>query len=987
MTDDGTWQGTGTTTAGEIRRAVELLTRGSGGVVEVRAIGNGAVHSGYFNDIDALAAAVEVMETVPDVNGIYITLNTINPALLARRANRIKRTGGKDATTADGDIIRRRWLPVDIDPRRPSGVSSTDAEHQAALDMRDRIADWLAEQGFPEPVRADSGNGAHLLYPIDLPNDDDATSLVKDVLSTLDALFSNGDVNIDAANFNAARIWKIYGTLTRKGDNTPERPHRRARIDSIPAGLVEVPVERLRHIADILPREDPAATTTGTARRATGPGIDLGAWLADHGIAVRSTKPWRGGTLYVLDECPFSGAHRDGAYAIQFASGAIYAGCHHAGCGGGSQRWPELRAMYEPETDREKGTHATTTTGRPTPTAGASIPTSSQTTTTAGLPAADYHLTDAGNSERLIRQFGDDIRYCAPLKQWFVWDGRRWAPDEAHMMLDLATRTAKAIFLEAADADTIDQQREIARWAIRSESLAGRHAMIDGAVFMVPVQPDELDAHPNLFNCVNGTLDLDTMVFREHRREDLLTKIAGVRYDPTAKCPLWIEHLHMIFGGDEDVIAAFQQVVGYSLLQRNPEQLAFILWGSGKNGKSETLKPLAKIMGDYAVNIEAETLMASRHGDGGRARPDVLRLRGARFVTVTEPGQNDVLSEPLIKSVTGDHAVTARPLYGNPVEFRPGAKIFIGTNHLPKIRGMDEGIWRRIWLFPFTVTIPPERRIRDYGDILFEREGSGILNWMIEGLRQYLARGELVQPEAVKRATQEYRISSNAIGRYLVEWCVVDPREQVGKNDLYEGYREWCETVGRKPLSKTAFGKIMKTMFEDTREGEKGLRYWVGIRRKTKSEIENDAQTFEVQEQLQPPEDSELGETDTTDTSYQTFSCTSSRGKVWENVSVVSVPSSPPSDEPQGGVSPFLPTDEPAKSQMAYSPDPCDYVYLGRTEYNQQCAACGVRGVTYRERPQAFNVKRGTAGLCGACFEAISGRQEKTAGDGEEVDP
>ncbi len=963
----------------ETFNALQLLAPPSG-VFEVRALGDRTA-SGYFDadHLEQAAKAIEALDAAGTYSGIYVTLNPVNPALLSRRSNRIEtRLGQKDATTAEADIIRRRWFPVDIDPKRPSGISSTDEEHQAALDMRDRIADWLAEQGFPEPVRADSGNGAHLLYPIDLPNDDDATSLVKDVLSALDALFSNGDVNIDAANFNAARIWKIYGTLTRKGDNTPERPHRRARIDSIPAGLVEVPVERLRHIADILPREDPAATTTGTARRATSPGIDLGAWLADHGIAVRSTKPWRGGTLYVLGECPFSGAHRDGAYAIQFASGAIYAGCHHAGCGGGSQRWPELRAMYEPDTDREKGTRTTTTTGRPTPTAGASIPTSSQTTTTAGLPAADYHLTDAGNSERLIRQFGDDIRYCAPLKQWFVWDGRRWAPDEAHMMLDLATRTAKAIFLEAADADTIDQQREIARWAIRSESLTARRAMIDGAVFMVPVQPDELDAHPNLFNCVNGTLDLDTMEFREHRREDLLTKIAGVRYDPTAKCPLWIDHLHVVFGGDEGVIVAFQQVVGYSLLQRNPEQLAFILWGTGKNGKSETLKPLARIMGDYAVNIEAETLMASRHGDGGRARPDVLRLRGARFVTVTEPGQNDVLSEPLIKSVTGDHAVTARPLYGNPVEFRPGAKIFIGTNHLPKIRGMDEGIWRRIWLFPFTVTIPPERRIRDYGDILFEQEGSGILNWMIEGLRQYLARGELVQPEAVKRATQEYRISSNAIGRYLVEWCVIDPREQVGKTDLYEGYREWCETVGRKPLSKTAFGKIMKPLFDETHD--KNKRYWVGIRRKTDVEIETGVLSTEYQDRLSsgdvpdgvhdvhvipnfsytPLAKEKLGET-----------CTSCTPTVI------------------GGEDPTAHDgiDLAVKARSKYSPDPEDYVYLGRTEYNQQCAACGARGVTYRERPQAFNVKRGTAGLCGACFEAISGRQENAAADQEEVDP
>ncbi len=210
----------------EIRRAVELLA--PDGVVEVRALADGATHSGYFNDHALLAEQVEALDADPAVAGIYVTLNDVNPALLARRANRIKmRLGRNDATTADADIIRRRWFPVDIDPVRPSGVSSTDEEHAAALTAAERIASYLAEQGFPAPIRADSGNGAHLLYRIDLPNDEAATALVKGCLTTLDALFSNEAVTVDTANHNAARIWKLYGTMSRKGDNTVERPHRR----------------------------------------------------------------------------------------------------------------------------------------------------------------------------------------------------------------------------------------------------------------------------------------------------------------------------------------------------------------------------------------------------------------------------------------------------------------------------------------------------------------------------------------------------------------------------------------------------------------------------------------------------------------------------------------------------------------------------------------------------------------------------------------
>ena len=327
-----------------ISRAVGIL---ADGVVEVRALADGATHSGYFDDYEALARAVAALDADPAVAGIYVTLNTVNPGLLARRANRIKvRLRGNDATTADADIIRRRWFPVDIDPIRPGGVSSTEEEHAAALAAAERIAAYLAEQGFGEPLLADSGNGAHLLYRIDLPNDDAATAVVRGALATLDALFSTAAVRVDTANYNAARIWKLYGTVSRKGDSTPDRPHRRARILSVPAEMAVVSRERLEHLAGLLPREEESLPRRKTA------GIDLAAWLAEHGIAVQSTKPWQGGTLFVLADCPFSSAHHDGAFAIQFPSGAIFAGCHHASCGGGTQRCPDLRAMYEKKKEK-----------------------------------------------------------------------------------------------------------------------------------------------------------------------------------------------------------------------------------------------------------------------------------------------------------------------------------------------------------------------------------------------------------------------------------------------------------------------------------------------------------------------------------------------------------------------------------------------------------------------------------------------------------
>jgi hypothetical protein len=332
----------------EIRRGLAVLVA-PGQVFEVRSWTGDRISSGYFDDLDAAAKAIEALDTAnPD--GIYLTPNPVLPDLLARRANRIKGPlAKKDSSTSDGDIIGRRWLLIDIDPARPSGVSSSDEEHRAALERAAEIAAALGERGWPAPVAGDSGNGAHLLYRVDLPNDEKSTALIRAALVALDGLFSDAKAAVDTAVFNASRIWKVYGTVARKGDNTESRPHRRSRLLSVPDSIGIVTREQLAALAITDPGGDtaaPAPSAKGAGRR-PGERIDLAGWLRDHGLGFSDRRPYPGGDLYRLDACPFSSAHTDGAFAIQFASGAIHAGCHHASCGGGSQRWPELREQFE----------------------------------------------------------------------------------------------------------------------------------------------------------------------------------------------------------------------------------------------------------------------------------------------------------------------------------------------------------------------------------------------------------------------------------------------------------------------------------------------------------------------------------------------------------------------------------------------------------------------------------------------------------------
>ena len=337
-------------TDSEIGRGLAVLVA-PGQVFEVRSWTGDRISSGYFDDLTAAEKAIEALDAAgPD--GIYLTPNPVLPDLLSRRANRIKGPlAKKDSSTSDGDIIGRRWLLVDVDPARPAGVSSSDEEHTAALMRAADIAAALGERGWPAPVAGDSGNGAHLLYRLDLPNDEQVTALIKAALVALDGLFSDPAASVDTAVFNASRIWKVYGTVARKGDNTATRPHRRSRLLSVPDTIETVTREQLAALVIADPAgpvtTTPATSTSrGTGRKAGEP-LDLAGWLRDHGLGVLDSRPYQGGDLYRLDSCPFSSAHTDGAFAIQFASGAIHAGCHHASCGGGSQRWPELRERFE----------------------------------------------------------------------------------------------------------------------------------------------------------------------------------------------------------------------------------------------------------------------------------------------------------------------------------------------------------------------------------------------------------------------------------------------------------------------------------------------------------------------------------------------------------------------------------------------------------------------------------------------------------------
>jgi hypothetical protein len=324
-----------------IREAASLLFM-PGHVTEVRIPkSRRGVISGYFDDLDKLASAVAWYNS--KVPGIYFTLNPVNQALLARAYNRLIENA--KITTADTDILRRYWLPFDFDPKRPTDISSTDAEHGAALDRARECLAWLRSLGFVALISADSGNGGHVLARCDLPNDPDSTELVKRCIEAVAFRFGDDSVTVDLSVHNAARIWKVYGAWACKGDSLPDRPHRLARILEVSADLTPTPRELLERLAALVPRKPKQHARQTYNGRGT---FDLARWITDHNLDVHGPYPWQTGQRWTFAVCPWNADHtnRGAAYLVQFANGAIAAGCHHNGCS--SKDWYALRDTVEP---------------------------------------------------------------------------------------------------------------------------------------------------------------------------------------------------------------------------------------------------------------------------------------------------------------------------------------------------------------------------------------------------------------------------------------------------------------------------------------------------------------------------------------------------------------------------------------------------------------------------------------------------------------
>ncbi len=425
-------------------------------------------------------------------------------------------------------------------------------------------------------------------------------------------------------------------------------------------------------------------------------------------------------------------------------------------------------------------------------------------------PAAsgwEPRFTDVGNGQRLARAHGRDLHYVESWKKWLVWDGTRWKTSGGGAVVERAKDTIRGLYLQAAKTEDTEQRERLAKHASKSEHSARIGAMIDLAKSEpgIPVLPEDLDQHPWLFNAENGTVDLRTGELRAHQRDDLLTQLAPVRFDPEAECPIWEQFLLEIFLGARDLIGFVQRLLGYCLTGSVRDHVLPILHGSGSNGKSTLINAVVGILGEnYATEAPPDLLLLKR---GGSHPTERAALYGKRMVTAVETGEGRGLAEQTVKMLTGSDTISCRRLFEDFWTYQPTHKVVLATNHKPTIRGTDHALWRRLRLVPFNVTVEDHEQDKELPTKL-EGEREGILAWMVRGCLDYQRAG-LEAPEQVKAATAEYRGSEDTLGAFLTECCRVDSGCTIRSKDLYAGYKQWNDDTGETPRSQRRFGKAL----------------------------------------------------------------------------------------------------------------------------------------------------------------------------------
>ena len=452
--------------------------------------------------------------------------------------------------------------------------------------------------------------------------------------------------------------------------------------------------------------------------------------------------------------------------------------------------------------------------------------------------AKAWKATDQWNAEQLIARHGREIRYCNAMKRWLVWSGKHWAVDDGIQIVIRAKDTVQSLYdcISLFPTQTKDDARQIEAFAAFLRSSQSRHrtesmVWMAGREKAVLIEPGALDPDPFLLSCPNGTLNLETGELAPHDPADMITKLFPVEYDANAPRPdRWLAFLAEVFEeAEEGEMSRFlQRLIGYTLTGSVREEKAFILCGTGQNGKSTVVNVCQALFGEFFGELPIRELIKQAYESVPQS---IAGLRGKRFVKSVEPDAEQPLSESRIKNLAQNETITARFMNENDFSFMPSHKLMILTNHLPRVRGTDDGIWRRLVVIPFDYTIPNAKKIPDFHKVVLEPELPGIFAWAVRGCLEWQRDG-LQLPKAVTEKSSEYRQEQNQAAQFVTERCVRDRNATVRPTELWEKFQAFAADEGvSEVLTKGEFQKALTAMgFQSVKSN--GVRLRRGIRLK-----------------------------------------------------------------------------------------------------------------------------------------------------------
>lgn len=432
-----------------------------------------------------------------------------------------------------------------------------------------------------------------------------------------------------------------------------------------------------------------------------------------------------------------------------------------------------------------------------------------------------YELTEDGNAQRFVDRYSDSLRYVVETGEWLMWTGFYWGQTSEVEANELARQTVLAIADEARDCKNEEERSALFKFCGLSQKAAMYRHMVEIARGddKIRIHASELDAQTRFVAVQNGEIDLKTLQFIPAQQSHYLTQVMGVSYDPQAECPLWKKTVLEVCSGDEKKAEFYQLIASYPILGEPIEQKFFTLQGGGANGKSTLTNTILHVYGQFGLITPSETLLGqSTNSNAGQTREDLLRLKGKRLVTVMEPDDDKPLKEGTIKALTGGEQIAARGLYAKKtVTFKPQFTLHFCTNHDLLIRGTDHGILRRTVIMTFDRVFSDNEQDKTLCEKL-KAEGSGILNWILEGVRRYREKG-LVIPPCVAEATERYKEGQDLTKEWLEENFEFGSGFVVSNVAAFQSWEAYAEPRGlrgyiknTRSLSKKLSGKGFKSI-------------------------------------------------------------------------------------------------------------------------------------------------------------------------------